>query len=236
MERNVSIAIETSCRTGGAALGIGGELARTVAFDAASRHATVLITQLKGLLDAAELCATDLREVYVSAGPGSFTGLRIGITVARTLAQAVPAVRCVAVPTVAAVADSARPLNWAHLGVVLDAKDDLVYAATFARRDEQIVPCSPPAVVSESDFLAAAPRPITLIGEGLAYHDLAGPDVTIPPPASPLHLPTAEGVWRVGREMARRGEFTEYHRLGPTYTRKPEAVRLWERRGGNATS
>jgi hypothetical protein len=73
-------------------------------------------------------------------------------------------------------------------------------------------------------------RPVLLTGEGLDYHDLAGEGVELAEPD--VRLPTAEGVWRVGRRLAAAGEFTEYHHLLPIYTRRPEAVRLWEQRHG----
>ena len=83
------------------------------------------------------------------------------------------------------------------------------------------------------EYLAAAGRPLALIGEGLAYHPQ--PDDLVLAPQSldaTPHLPSAGNVWRVGRQMAAAGLFTEYHRLEPIYCRKPEALRVWERTHG----
>ncbi len=232
-ESNVSVAIETSCRYGGVALGVDGHLAGEVRFDASSRHATHLVTQLRELLAAAGLAAGDIDEVYVSAGPGSFTGLRVGITVARTLGQTVSSLRCVSVPTDLAVADGARQLAWEHLAVVMDARDELIYAAMFARRGGEILRDGEPGVVHRRDFLAVAPEGLVIIGEGAAYHELAAPGVSvIPPDQVDLHFPTAQGVWRVGRRLAQEGQFTKYDQLLPIYMRPPEAVRLWDQRHG----
>lgn len=232
-ESNVSVAIETSCRYGGVALGVDGQLVAGIRFDASSRHATVLVKQLHELLGAAGLAAGDIDEVYVSAGPGSFTGLRVGITVARTLGQTVSSLRCVSVPTDLAVADGVRQLAWEHLAVVMDARDELIYAAMFARRGRQIVRAGQPGVMRRQGFLAAAPEGLVIVGEGAAYHELAAPGVgVIPPDEVELHFPTAQGVWRVGRRLAQEGQFTEYHQLLPIYLRPPEAVRLWEERHG----
>ncbi len=222
----VSIAIETSCRAGGVALGLDDRLVRSVGFDASARHATQLICRLDGLLVEASLRPSDLDHVYVSNGPGSFTGLRVGITVARTLAQGLDRLQCVAVPTPLVLADGACSLPWEHLGVIMDARKGLIYACLFVRKDRQIVAADEPAVLAPGEFLAKAPRPLTLIGEGLAYHDLRGDGVTIPDPNSPtLHLPTAEAVWRVGRRLAAAGRFTNRHQLLPVYPRRPDAVR-----------
>lgn len=248
MKPNVSIAIETSCRRGGVALGLGEELVRTIAFDASSRHATHLISRLEELLKGAGRKPRDLAEAYVCVGPGSFTGVRVGVTVARTLGQAIPDLRLVAVPTAPAVAENVRHLDWDHLGVILDAKEELVYACLLRRPDpprtgappdtRQIAPAAAPAVVTLREFLTASPRPLLLVGEALAYQDAAdlrADGVSIAGPVdSELHLPTAEGVWRVGRRMAAAGEFTDFRSLLPIYARKPEAVRLWERRHGQA--
>ena len=146
--------------------------------------------------------------------------MRVGITVARTLAQAVGHIRCVAVPTPQAVAENARSLPWRHLAVVLDAREGCIHATLFARQAERIEPVDSPGRLWEPDeFLAAAPRPLLLIGEGLAYYPMAAPEVTVAP--EDLHLPTAEGVYAVGSRLAAAGEYTEYHRLLPVYARPP---------------
>ena len=233
METPISIAIETSCRLGGAALGAGEELLETGEFDASARHATQLVGRLADLLAARGLRPGDLDEVYVSVGPGSFTGTRIGVTVARMLALAVPHVRCVAVASPQAVAEGARELDWQHLAVVLDAKEGLIYAERFARRDGAAVGEAPGGLTTPAGLLAACPRPLTLLGEGLGYHDLRAEGVTIPRPEAtgcPPHVPVAAGVWRVGRRKARAGEYTDAARLLPDYLRRPEAQRVWERR------
>ncbi len=230
MDSPVSIAIETTCRQGGVALGVGDEPVETLAFDARRRHATLLIGKLDDLLGARSLRPTDVDELYVSLGPGSFTGIRVGVTVARTFAQARPELRCVGVPTPAVVAENARPLGWTRLAHIHDAKDDRIHVTLFTRRqtDQPPVQEGPSRVVGESEFLESLDGPTLLIGEGLGYHELSSLHATLADES--LWLPAPLGVWAVGRRMARAGEFTEYHHLLPHYTRKPEAVRLWEQR------
>ena len=231
MNTNVSIAVETSCRAGGLALGIDARCVETVRFDTAGRHATALVGRMKALLDGRSLAPADLHEVYVSAGPGSFTGLRVGITAVRTLAQAVGRIRCVAVPTARVVAENAAELDWRYLGVILAARAGSVYAAVFQRRGGRIVPAAGPGTQQADEFLAQAPRPIMLIGEGLAYQAMGAPGVTASDPAADeLHLPAPQALWRVGHDMARAGMFTDYHHLLPIYPRQCEAVRQWEAR------
>jgi tRNA threonylcarbamoyladenosine biosynthesis protein TsaB len=170
--------------------------------------------------------------VYVSIGPGSYTGLRVGLTVARTLAQAIRTIRCVAVPTVQAVAANASALEFEHLGVVMDAKEQTVYLGVFARRAGRIVPAAQPNLVAVESLPGLLPKPILLIGEALEYCRLTGEGLSIGDES--LWPPSAEGVWRVGREMAAAGQFTPYPQLLPLYLRKPEAVRLWEGRRSSA--
>lgn len=233
MTESVSIAIETSCRAGGLALGRDGRLVEVVGFDTTGRHATQLVSRLDDLLTSHRLRPGDLTEVYVSAGPGSFTGLRVGITAARTLAQTVPHCRCVAVPTAQAIAEAenVRRRQWRNLAVVLDARQGSVYATFFRRCGERIVPTGPGAPLSVREFLDTAPRPLLVVGQALEHQPLEGPGITTSgDDESEAHLPTAECIWRVGRRMAKDGQFTDYHHLLPIYARKPEAVRLWEDR------
>jgi len=222
MKSTVSIAIETSCLAGGAALGTGDTLVEVVAFDSSRRHAAQLVTQLDALLGSAGLRPTDVDEVYISVGPGSFTGVRVGITVARTLGQFVPSLRCVAVPTIQAVAERAQTACRDHLGVVLDAGGGEVYAGTFRRDGEALLVETPAATMSPEAFGEAIPRPILLTGEGLWYHEVVGEGVDQADEG--LRLPTGESVWRVGRRLAADGAFTPYSQLLPIYTRPPQVT------------
>ena len=238
--KDVSIAIETSCRQGSCALGRGEVLLADIAFDASGRHATLLLGHLDAMLKAAGLAASDVREVYVSCGPGSFTGLRVGVTVGRTLAQAVAGLRCVAVPTAAAVAINAAGLDWQRLGVVMDAGDGFIYGTFFTRDGGAIVQAGQSVVAPAGEFAAGLPDDVLLVGEGLRYHQAAlqaalGDKISrvrLAPADWPLHLPTAGAVWRVGRQMANAGLFTDYNQLLPIYSRAPEARRLWNLRQG----
>ncbi|MCL2700252.1 MAG: tRNA (adenosine(37)-N6)-threonylcarbamoyltransferase complex dimerization subunit type 1 TsaB [Phycisphaerae bacterium] len=242
--RSVCLTIETSCRAGGVALALDGALTAVRQFDASSRHATTLLVRLRELLTAHGLVPANVTEVYVSVGPGSFTGVRVGVTVARTLAQAMPGVKTVAVPTTHAVAENARALPWQHLAVVLDAKDEFAYVQSFQRETPHDAappqPAGPPRILTPQQMLAEFPRPVTLIGEGLAYHHAlreaasatdgsAGEPtqrIILADPA--LHLPTAESVYHVGQRLAHANAGTDYHNLLPIYARKSEAERLWE--------
>ncbi|MDY7010173.1 MAG: tRNA (adenosine(37)-N6)-threonylcarbamoyltransferase complex dimerization subunit type 1 TsaB [Planctomycetota bacterium] len=221
MDSPVSISIETSCRCGGVALGAGDELIECVGFEAARRHAVQLVAQLDELLARHGLAATDLEEVYVSAGPGSFTGLRIGVTVAAILSQSIAEMGCVSVPTVEAVAENAAQAGIdGHIGVIMDAKDS-IYAAIFTVCSGQIVPEGPPGTTSVQQFLSDAPSPITLLGEGLGYHRISGEGIIIADDR--LWFPTAEGVWRVGRRLSRKGQFVQANPIRPLYLRRPAA-------------
>ena len=227
-----SIAIETTGRAGGVALGRDDDLLAASAFDSSRRHATQVVARLDETLRAHGVHPTQLAEVYVSVGPGSFTGTRVGVTVARTLAQAVPSLRCAAVSTPRAIAEAALEADWTRLAVVLAAKEGSMDATRFERGpDGRIVEQRPLGIVTMEQVMAACGADAALAGEALEY--------VAPWPGARvldarLHAPTAEGVWHVGRQMARQGAFTDLHHLLPVYPRKAEAVRLWEQRHGGA--
>lgn len=235
MQRPVSLAIETSCRRGGLALGAGDRLIAELDFPADQRHATQLVPRMGELLRGHGLRPADLDELYVSAGPGSFTGLRVGITTARTMAQVLPSLQCVAVPSAWAVAENAADVEADNLIIMMDAKEDTVYAASFrrppagqAQRQGPWEPAGDPQVIPLQAIEATSPVRSAVAGEALAHVKIE--HLPLVPVDESLWLPKACGVWRVGRRLAAQGQFVDFHLLRPIYSRQPEAVRLWERR------
>ena len=233
----ISIAIETSSRYGGIALGRNDSLIATADFDANRRQAVQLVSRLAELLGENGLQPSDVDEVYISIGPGSFTGLRIGITVAKTLIQAVefirpePKLRCVTVPSTEVVAEnfSSGRLKTEYLGVVMDAGKQELYSAIYRKAASgELIASSPARVLKEADFLTEIPRPITLTGEALAYHQISAQDITIAP--EELWYPNAQCLWNVARRMASKGNFCQCNMIRPIYIRKTSV--LFRKRAG----
>ena len=94
-----ALAIETSGRIGSVAVAQDGVVLAEETFPHGLKHAAGLVPMIDRLCSGAGWRPADVQEIYVSVGPGSFTGLRVGVTVAKTLAFATGA-RIVAVPTV----------------------------------------------------------------------------------------------------------------------------------------
>lgn len=123
--------IETSGRAGKVGLARGGAVVRAAELDASRRHARDLTAAVDALLKAEALAPRDLTGVMVSVGPGSYTGLRVGVMAAKALAYATGC-RLVPVGTFAAVAEQAPP-EANVLWVIADALQGQVYSQRFER-------------------------------------------------------------------------------------------------------
>lgn len=236
MTRPISVAIETTCRAGGVALGDGDALLEVFAFDSARRAAAQLAGHLDALLRRHDLTPADVDEMYVSVGPGSYTGTRVGVTVARTMGQVLDGLHLVAVPAVLSVVENLKDREeMMHLAVVLDARAERIYAARFDRLPTQATDGSiwrmagEPVLTTPGALLANAPRPLWVTGEGLGYHEVGGDGVH--KVESDRWLPRVEHVWQVGRRLARAGKFVRPLDLLPLYTGKSQAERMWDEKG-----
>lgn len=227
------LVIETSGRAGSTALGTEAGLVAAVRLPGKMRHAGELLPMVADLLHKQGWSPDSLTDVWVSIGPGSFTGLRIAVTVARTLAWSVGA-RLVAVPTVdglALNALAAEPVP-AHVAVVLDAKRGQVYTAAFELIDGTCRKIVDAHLADPLAFLNVCPRPLAVLGEGIPYHRAAieAAEVRILP--EELWWPRAEHVFQVGQTLARQGCYTPGGDLMPLYIRRPEAEEKWEKLHG----
>ena len=233
----LSLSVETSGRIGSVALARGPRIIEAVEFSAAQRHAVELLPTADALCRRHRVQPSQIDEIYVSVGPGSFTGLRLGVTFAKTLAAAGRA-RLVAVPSLEVIAQNvlALPDPPAHLAVLLDAKRGHVYAAGFEwvrgdQASEAAYRSTANAIETDpGEFLARMPRDAAVLGEGVAYHEEAirASRLRVMPPE--FHRPRAECVFGLGWQSARAGRFDDAIRLIPTYVRRPEAEEVYDRR------
>jgi len=146
------LAIETSTRAGSVSLARGGEILSAVLGDGASSHSTDLIENIEQVLRKGKAKLSDIDLFAVTVGPGSFTGLRIGLATVKAFAVSVEK-PCVAVSTLAAIAhaagDSERTVS------ILPAGRGEVYAQAFSVRA---------GIVSALDS-ASHIKPVELLGK-----------------------------------------------------------------------
>jgi tRNA threonylcarbamoyladenosine biosynthesis protein TsaB len=180
-------------------------------------HATQLLALAREALAAADATFADVRRIAVGVGPGTFTGLRIGVATARALAQATGA-ELAAVSTLAALAEAAatdRPVL-----AVLDARRGEAFAAAFRGGERLVDPVAVPP--EELSALAAEDLGAWLaVGDGaVRFRDHLQPAVEVPADASPLHRVSALAVCRLARLMPS----VDRDALVPEYVRSPDAV------------
>ena len=230
----VVLALDTTMRGGSCALTRDGVLVREAAGDPSAAQASRLPGELMALLEAA---GTPLHEVDVFAvatGPGSFTGLRVGIATMQGLAfaEAKPLVGVSTLDALAAVAWAAEPdseRDRLRVATWVDAWRGDVFAALYAAGRE----VQPPSVAHPQELLPRVGagdggmqnEPVLFIGDGAALHwDLIrqtlGEAARLADPADPL-LAATIAVRATGR--ARGGDLPPPHAIRPLYVRRSDA-------------
>jgi tRNA threonylcarbamoyladenosine biosynthesis protein TsaB len=180
-------------------------------------HARELLALVRQALEAVGADYPDVRRIGVGVGPGTFTGLRIGVATARALAQATGA-EVAAVSTLEALA-AAAATDRAVLAV-LDARRGEAYAAAFHDGERLLGPI---AIAPDGLAALADPRraPWLAVGDGaVRFRDRLEPAAEVPADASPLHGASALAVCRLAREARP----VDRDALLPEYVRQPDAV------------
>lgn len=203
----------------------------------AGSHARTLLPLIDAVLRDAGRRLADLDLLAVSIGPGSFTGLRIGLAVAKGLALAT-ALPLIGVPTLEAYAHALGCRSGA-VWPVLDARKGEVYAAAF-HWEEDVLCSDRSATALDPEALAAAlVAPCTLLGDGVdAYAGLWANAAD--GRAECLSLrdcpPSGASVARLGARYYRAAGAAALAALEPAYCRRSEAEELRERRRGDRLS
>ncbi|HVS81723.1 MAG TPA: tRNA (adenosine(37)-N6)-threonylcarbamoyltransferase complex dimerization subunit type 1 TsaB [Pyrinomonadaceae bacterium] len=163
------LAVETGTRAGSVGLARGGEVLSAVLGDASSSHSTDLIDNIERVLRKGNAKLFDVDLFAVTVGPGSFTGLRIGLATVKAFAVCVQR-PCAAVSTLAAVAHAAGDSETTVS--ILPAGRGEVYAQAFSVRGEIVQALDGASHIKPSELVEryGKVRTIRLAGEGAHQH------------------------------------------------------------------
>jgi tRNA threonylcarbamoyladenosine biosynthesis protein TsaB len=211
------LGVETSTPAGGVALLDGDRVLGEYVLDVRATHSERLMPAIDRLVHDAGWSPRDLEGLAVAVGPGSFTGLRIGLSTVKGLGVAL-GIPIAAVPTLDAMAAS---LPWSALPVcpVVDARKGEVYCCLYrvdgsrVRREWDYLALRP------ADLAARLDEPVLLVGDGAG--SVASPWVHRVPP--PRGLPSPATVAWLGRQRLAAGDVVAPADLVPIYLRPSEA-------------
>lgn len=223
----LTLGIETSGLAGSVALVEGGQCLDAAELSPAGRrHARTLVAELKFLLERAGCQPRDCRCVAVSIGPGSFTGLRVGVVCAKTFAYAVGC-SVAAVDTLQAIAANA-PAEATDVIAVMDALRGELFHARYVRRGEEWQRQGEVRISPAVQVLAGLPAAARATGPGLERGAGALPPDRLLP--REYWQPLAEVVARLGERQVLAGRTDDVWSLQPFYLRRSAAEeRLAER-------
>lgn len=220
------LALDTTTRAGSSALVRDDVVVRETASDAAETHAARLPRELMALLDAEGLSLPAVDAYAVATGPGSFTGLRVGIATMQGLAFAAgkPLIGVSALDALAAIGVTLQPSGEEARSVatLVDAWRNEVYAALY----ENGLQVEAPVVEAPETWVKRLPaRPTLFIGDGAAaYADVIrrtrGDLGQIAEPASPRLAGT---IASLAAKVVGAGHRPPPHAIRPLYVRRPDA-------------
>ena len=227
------LAIDTASSVSSVAVASEGKLQAEVTVEAGRTHSETLLSHIEGALSFAGVERSALTGVAVSIGPGSFTGLRIGLATAKAIAYGL-GIPLVGVSTLAALA-LAVPVSDVHTLALMDAQKGNAYAGLYEWRDGSLHEVRPVRVAPLAEAIAEAAdrgKPVLLTGE-LAVKKRARLG-NLPDNVTLAHLLTARAshvAW-LGIARLAAGERDDPMTLEPFYIRRSEAEVLWEKRHG----
>jgi tRNA threonylcarbamoyladenosine biosynthesis protein TsaB len=218
------LGVETSTMQGGVALMGEDRLVSEYLLNVEATHSERLLPAIDRMLGDAGVGLDAVSGIAVSIGPGSFTGLRIGLSTVKGLAYAT-GLPVVGVPTLEAMARSV-PFAAVQVCPVLDARKHEVYAALFRCERDVLVRLMEDAALSPEALCAKIRKPTLFLGDGLSaygelFRRLLGDRMLVPPPACRGGRPAC--VAELGRQRLLRGERDAAEALVPRYLRPSEA-------------
>ncbi|WP_050698418.1 tRNA (adenosine(37)-N6)-threonylcarbamoyltransferase complex dimerization subunit type 1 TsaB [Anaeromassilibacillus senegalensis] len=228
------LAIDSSASAASAAIVEDGKILGECYTNTRLTHSQTLMPMVQGVLECARVPLESIDLFAVSAGPGSFTGVRIGVASVKGLAMAQEK-PCAGVSTLEAMAR-----NLAHLDgiicAVMDARCSQVYNALFEARNGKLNRLTEDRALAiaalAEELQEYGQKPVFLVGDGakLCYNEekIKALGAILPP--EPLLYQRAWGVAEAAKDLFQRKETLTAAALAPVYLRLPQAERELKKR------
>ena len=222
------LAFETSAKAGSVALWQNGKLLGESYQNTGLTHSQTLLSMAQSLMESCGYTPQNIEAVAVANGPGSFTGVRIGVAAAKGFAWGAD-IPCCGVSTLEAMATGLGVCD-GYILPVMDARRSQVYNAVFRAEGGKLTRVTEDRAIALSDLaeeIKNLEKPVFLVGDGanLCYNTLKDlvPQLVLPPEHK-LHQ-RAVGVALVAEAMLLAGDACDGAALTPNYLRLSQAER-----------
>ena len=231
------LSIDTSSQVSSVAVLSAECVAAEISMQGALTHSETLMPHIETVLRMARVEKAELEGIAVSIGPGSFTGLRIGLAAAKMMAYALH-IPLIAVPTLETLAHHCI-CEGMRLVPMMDAQKGNVYVQEFTwRADGDVLNLheeSPLAILPLTEViasLAGTEQPVLLLGDAMQKKTSLSLPTNVR--LAPIHarMPRAACVGLSALTRLARGENDDPMTVAPLYLRRSEAEVLWEKRHG----
>ena len=220
--------LETSGSSGIVALGFGSTIVAHRVLEIAKKHVSDMAPAIAEMLKECGWEAKNLDAIATGIGPGSYTGLRIGLMSSRTLAMMTGA-RLLGISTFEILAQHCLEAGHAKIEIIADAQQDKIYAQRFENNNSNLISASELKIVSAAEWIANRDISFAIAGPGLTK-------------VQPL-IPAKEGMvveqsGNINKEsflaLALKKLFSHHSddplSLQPLYLRRSSAEEQWDKR------
>ena len=233
----LTLGIDSSAAAASAAIVEDGKLLGEYYVNTKQTHSQTLLPMAKAALDCAGLSVNEMNLLAVSAGPGSFTGVRIDVACIKGLAFP-DNKSCCGVSTLEAMAMNLRGQQ-ALVCAVMDARCGQVYNGLFLTGENRVQRLTEDRALSMEELAAELPTwmkereiPLILVGDGarLCFESPYFADISCALAPEHLRMQRASGVAEAARQAFLEGNTVSPERLAPIYLRLPQAQRELNKR------
>lgn len=222
-----TLALETSVQPGSIALLRDNVTVYESDFPKDQRTTQSFALEIQSALRQSDLQPRDIDLFAVCQGPGSFTGLRIGVTTAKTFAYATDC-QILGIDTLEVIANQATKSNSGELEVIMDAQRRQLFVASFLLDKNAVIRRSETAILDADRWLAERPGNARVTGPALRLYATQLPAETLTTDAS-CWTPTATTLAEIASQRFAAGERQDFWKLAPVYYRQSAAEEKFER-------